>query len=117
MRAMTLAALCMFLDITDQTWRDWRSDRPDLLGVITRAEAVIYRQKFEGASADMLNANIIARDLGLSDRRELTGKDGGPIQTEDVTRDADDFTRRIVRLTAGGDTGGGTGETNPGGEG
>lgn len=50
-------------------------------------------------------------------KAEITGKDGGPIQTEDVTRDADDFTRRIVRLTAGSDTGGGTGEANPGGEG
>ena len=33
--------------------------------------AVIRTQKFEGASAGLLNANIIARDLGLSDKTEL----------------------------------------------
>lgn len=80
MRAMTLASLCMFLDIDETTWREWRKSRADLSTVITRAEAVIYRQKFEGASAGLLNANIIARDLGLSDKTEHTGKDGGPLQ-------------------------------------
>lgn len=81
MRAMTLTGLCLFLDITDQTWRDWRAERADLLGVITRAEAIIYQQKFTGAAADLLNPNIIARDLGLADKKEFTGADGGPVQT------------------------------------
>lgn len=85
MRAMTIGALCMFLDIGENTWRLWKKDRPDFLEVITRAEEVIYRQKFEGASASLLNPNIIARDLGLADKKELTGKNGGPIQTEDRT--------------------------------
>lgn len=84
MRAMTIAGLCIFLDIDEQTWRDWRSGRSDLLGVITRAEAIIRAQKFEGAAADLLNANIIARDLGLADKSELSGPNGGPIQTEDA---------------------------------
>lgn len=85
MRAMTIAGLCMFLDIDEVTWRDWRKSRTDLSPVITRAEGVIFRQKFEGASANLLNPNIIARDLGLADRQEVTGKGGGPIQTEDKT--------------------------------
>lgn len=85
MRAMTIGGLCMFLDIDEVTWREWRKSRPDLSTVITRAEGVIYRQKFEGASASLLNPNIIARDLGLADKQELTGKGGGPIQTADVT--------------------------------
>jgi DNA-packaging protein gp3 len=76
MRAMTLGALCMFIDISQQTWSDWRKDRADLSGVITWAESVIYRQKFEGASADLLNANIIARDLGLADKKDLSSTDG-----------------------------------------
>lgn len=89
MRAMTISGLCMFLDVTHDTWIEWRKTRSDLSEVITRAEAVIFRQKFEGASADLLNANIIARDLGLADKKELTGANGGPIQTEttlDVSR-------------------------------
>lgn len=85
MRAMTIAGLCMFLDIGHDTWIDWRKSRPDLSEVIMRAEAVIFQQKFAGAAADLLNANIIARDLGLAERSELTGKGGGPIQTETRT--------------------------------
>ena len=81
MRAMTIGAMCIFLDIAEQTWREWRSSRPDLSAVITRAEAIIYAQKFEGASADLLNANIIARDLGLADKKELSGPNGGAIRT------------------------------------
>jgi len=79
MRAMTLMGMCLFLDVSIQQWNDWRKSRPDLFEVISRAEAVIYQQKFSGAAADLLNANIIARELGLADKSELTGKDGGPI--------------------------------------
>lgn len=81
MRAMTLAGLCFFLDIDDSTWRLYAA-RQDFIRVTTQAEQVIYQQKFSGAAADLLNANIIARDLGLADKSELTGKDGGPIQKE-----------------------------------
>lgn len=84
MRAMTLDGLCLFLDISDETWRDYRN-REDFVGVCGIAEKTIRSQKFEGAAADLLNANIIARDLGLADRSELTGKDGGAIETKDAS--------------------------------
>lgn len=71
MRAMTIVGLCVFLDITEKTWREWRGERQDLGAVITRVEQIIYQQKFSGAAADLLNANIIARDLGLADKSEL----------------------------------------------
>ena len=72
MRAMTLTGLCFYLKISLETWRTYRKDN-DLLGVICEAEQIIYDQKFAGAAADMLNANIIARDLGLADKKELSG--------------------------------------------
>lgn len=82
MRAMTLDGLLMFIDCSESTWRNYRSDEnKDFLRVITRIEQIIYQQKFTGAAADMLNPNIIARDLGLADKKELTGKDGAPIRT------------------------------------
>ena len=74
MRAMTIVALCFFLDIEESTWYRWRDDK-DFCKIVTRAEKVIYSQKFEGASADLLNANIIARDLGLKDRKDVTSND------------------------------------------
>ena len=43
----------------------------------------IREQKFVGAAADFLNASIISRDLGLADKREISGPNGGPI--EEVT--------------------------------
>ena len=66
MRAMTIDGLCLFLDIDDSTWQRWR-ERDDLRGVVGKADRVIRSQKFAGAAADLLNANIIARDLGLRD--------------------------------------------------
>lgn len=84
MRAMTIASLCVFLDIVESTWHEWKASRKDLSDVITRVEQIIRSQKFQGAAADLLNANIISRDLGLADKSELTGKNGGAIET--VTR-------------------------------
>lgn len=80
MRAMTIGGLCIFLDITQMTWGEYRKN-DDFSYIITQAEEIIRSQKFTGAAADLLNANIIARDLGLSDKKEHTGKDGGPIET------------------------------------
>lgn len=73
MRAMTIAAMCMYIGVDPVTWFEWRKSRPDFSNVMAWAEQTIYRQKFEGASADLLNANIIARDLGLADKKEVTG--------------------------------------------
>lgn len=70
MRAMTLDGLAIFLDVNVRTWDKWRKDRPDLGLVITRVEQIIYDQKFTGAAAGLLNANIISRDLGLTEKIE-----------------------------------------------
>lgn len=66
MRAMTIEGMCLFLDIAPATWYQWRTV-DDFSDVVTRAESVIRSQKFAGAAADLLNPNIIARDLGLKD--------------------------------------------------
>lgn len=82
MRAMTIGGLCIFLDIDETTWRDWRG-KEDFSTVITRAERVIYQQKFTGAAADLLNPNIIARDLGLKDSTAVDHS--GSIALNDLT--------------------------------
>jgi hypothetical protein len=64
-RAFTFAALELFLGI--YSLRDYKKD-PDFSQVVTHIEKIIYSQKFEHASAGIFNANIIARDLGLSDK-------------------------------------------------
>lgn len=97
MRAMTIDGLCIFLDISDRTWRKWRDERKDLIPVITRVESIIRTQKFEGASADLLNPNIIARDLGLTDKHET--KVDGKLQTEEVGAGAQRLAAFIDSIT------------------
>lgn len=70
MRAMTLQGLCVFLDIGTSTLDEYKR-KEGFTEVIKRIEEIIYTQKFTGAAADMLNSNIIARDLGLSDKKEV----------------------------------------------
>jgi len=75
MRAMTLAGLCFYLRCNEAYFRTFKSQLPenekDFNTVITDIEKIIYTQKFEGAAADLLNANIIARDLGLHEKTDL----------------------------------------------
>lgn len=100
MRAMTIAGLCLFLDIDKTTWENYRAN-PDFFRVCQEVENGIYQQKFTGASADLLNASIIARDLGLADKQELTGANGGPILTKDVS----DLSDAELAAIANGDKG------------
>lgn len=75
MRAMTIGGLCLFLDIDKTTWFDWAKQK-DFSHITTRVDEVIRAQKFAGAAADLLNPNIIARDLGLADKQDHTSSDG-----------------------------------------
>lgn len=80
MRAMTLSQLCMYLDCNEAYFRTFKSQLPDdekdFNTVIAKIEQIIYNQKFQGASADLLNANIIARDLGLKEKTDLSSDNG-----------------------------------------
>ena len=40
--------------------------------ILTRARAKCRAQKFEGATVGAFNANIIARDLGMVDKKDIT---------------------------------------------
>lgn len=68
MRVMTLSGLGIFLDITYKTWCNYR-EVDDLLHITKQVEEIIYTQKFSGATSGFFNANIIARDLGLADKK------------------------------------------------
>ena len=81
MRAMTIRAMCFFIGLSRQGWQEY-SEKPDFSDIVKEIEDVIYSQKFEGAAADLLNSNIIARELGLSDKvqNEHTGANGTALQ-------------------------------------
>lgn len=86
MRAMTMEGLCLFLDVNTGYFSQFiesldlnKKEDKDFSAIITRVKEIIRQQKFVGAAADLLNPNIIARDLGLSDKKEFTGEGGGPV--------------------------------------
>ncbi len=68
MRPFTLGGLCNFIDLAISNIKEYEK-REDYQAVTTRVRQIIYNQKFEGAASGFLNANIIARDLGLADKQ------------------------------------------------
>lgn len=74
-RAMSIPGLANFLGITVASWHNY-ANREDFLDVCKQISEIIRQQKFEGASAGLLNPAIIARDLGLADKQDHTSSDG-----------------------------------------
>jgi len=94
MRPMTIGGLCIFLDVHAEYLAGFESDLDletqegkDFSQIVKAIRQIIYEQKFAGATAGLMNPNIIARDLGLKDKSEsaLIGPNGGPIQVADVS--------------------------------
>lgn len=82
MRPFTIQGLCSYLDCNTMYFSQFESSlsgRNDQISkdfsiIITRIRETIYNQKFSGAASGFFNANIIARDLGLSDKKEIEKK-------------------------------------------
>jgi len=90
MRAMTLSQLCFYLNCNEAYFRTFKSRLTevdeDFDTVITDIEKMIYNYKFQGAAGNLLNSNIIARDLGLSDKSEVTRKGEKSLTDEEIKK-------------------------------
>jgi len=85
-RPFTLAGLTVWLGIDRRHWNylrreyDSKSDEDEqaliFSQVMKRIEEIMWTQKFEGAAAGIFHANIIARDLGLKEKSDLSSEDG-----------------------------------------
>jgi|WetSurMetagenome_2_1015567.scaffolds.fasta_scaffold685186_2 hypothetical protein len=73
MRAMTITGFCLFADIALQTFEEYKKNI-DFTDIVTRIEHIIRDQKFTGAAAELLNPNIIAREIGLKEQTEHSGE-------------------------------------------
>ena len=77
----TITGLCIFLGVNTDYFNDFKKrldlkigiDK-DFYEVIRQIENIIYEQKFQGAVVGAYNANIIARDLGISEKTDITSK-------------------------------------------
>lgn len=99
MRAMTISGLCIFLGTHSEFLTNFEKELElntdegkDFSRVIKEIRQIIKTQKFEGASAGLLNPNIIARDLGLSDKQI--------VETIDITKNITDeeLDNKIISL-------------------
>lgn len=70
MRAMCLKGLCHWVGISTTTLHEMEKDQK-YANIITQVKQLMFTYKFEGAAADQLNHNIIARDLGLQDHQKV----------------------------------------------
>lgn len=106
MRPFTMEGLCAYLDCNTQYFNQFEkriSDKEykgelDFSWVIARIKETVFNQQYTGAAAGFLNANIIARKLGIADKQEArqVDKDGNDVkQPAAITiiraKDDDDF--------------------------
>lgn len=73
MRAPTIRGFCVYADISSITFFNYENDKSntEYLNITSRIRDLFYAPKLEGAAAGLLNANIIARELGLTDKQEV----------------------------------------------
>ena len=79
MRAMTIQGFCLFANMAVSTWKEYEG-QDAYSAIIAQVKAMFFSQKFEGAAADQLNPNIIARELGLAEKTDHNVKVNEPIE-------------------------------------
>ena len=94
MRAMTIQGLCIFIGINRDTWSEYRKKDNGFSVICSTVEEIMYNQKLTGASADLLNASIIARHLGLKDHQDHSSKDGS-MSTQPLTKKQKELLEKV----------------------
>lgn len=69
MRPFTIEGFCIFAGIIRQTFLNYEK-REEFLEVVSKIRNIIENQQYEGAASGFLNSNIVARKLGLADKKE-----------------------------------------------
>lgn len=72
-RAMSVSAMCRFIGLTKNEWTKLKNSNESFLRACTLVEDAINSQLYELAAADVLNANFVARAIGLSDKQVVAG--------------------------------------------
>ncbi len=101
MRAMTLRGMFVHMGIGSATWSKYKHDA-EYSNIAEQIESVIFEQKLSGAAADLLNSNIISRELGLADKQEtkIEGKMGlHDLSEAELDRMIEDNEREIAAGT------------------
>jgi len=99
MRAMGVASLCLHIGISRKSLINYEARSDEYAEIIQAARDTIFAQKFEGAAADMLNSNVIIRDLGLKERTDVTSGDDS---VDTIVRKVIDVSDKRERRRKGG---------------
>lgn len=86
-RPFTLIGLCLYLGCSESYFRKFQANNitnEDFITALTRIEETIKNNKYEGGMVGAYNANIVMRDLGMTDNTALkhSGDADNPIKTE-----------------------------------
>lgn len=71
-RPFTKTGMAVFLNIPQSRLSSYTKRGEEWEEAVELIEQVIYTQKFDNAAANLMNATIIARDLGLADKQEVS---------------------------------------------
>lgn len=90
-----LSEMAEACDVHRNTMDEWAANHPEFLEALTRAkqkaQAWFEREGRLGLTADKFNAPLWQKQMSArhrdeyTERNELTGANGGPIKTEDVS--------------------------------
>lgn len=117
------AVMAAEFGVSRQTLDAWTKAHPDFLDAITRATTLAQawweNAGQKGMTADKFNASVWSRSMAARfpddwrevSRQEQTGRDGGPIQTVDLSKVSDADLDRLETILGGADPG-----SDPGGE-
>jgi len=72
-RAFSLRALLRFIGVTMKEWEIMKNSDTEFARPCHLAEDIIFQQLYELGAADVLNANFVARSLGMGDKQTLQG--------------------------------------------
>ena len=76
-RPYSLVGLCVYLGITYQTFLNYETGEAwsDYFEVVTHVRNIVEDNQVSGAIAGIYNANIVARLLGLADKKSIAVSD------------------------------------------
>jgi hypothetical protein len=97
-RAMTVTGFCVFAGIRRSTYYEY-ANQDGFTDICASIESVMFDQKFVGASSGLLNHSIIARELGLADKKDHTSSDGSMTPaTVDLSKLTSDQLRQLNNI-------------------
>lgn len=95
MRPFTLEGLCNYMDICVNTFKSYEK-KQDFIDICNRIRMVIDTQQYEGAAANFFSQSLIARRLGLIERRDVTSGDQ-PINKASTEDEIDDRIEKLLK--------------------